>query len=50
VGDSDVDKQTAESSGVTFIAYKNREIANDFLLEDHLDILRLILNGEGLQK
>jgi HAD superfamily hydrolase (TIGR01509 family) len=50
VGDSDVDKQTAESSGVTFIAYKNREIANDFLLEDHLDILSLILNGKGLQK
>ena len=50
VGDSDVDKQTAESSGVTFIAYKNREIANDLMLEDHLDILRLILNGKGLQK
>jgi HAD superfamily hydrolase (TIGR01509 family) len=50
VGDSDVDKQTAESSGVTFIAYKNREIANDFLLEDHLDILGLVLNGKGLQK
>lgn len=50
VGDSDVDKQTAESSGVTFISYKNREIANDFLLEDHLDILRLILDGKDLQK
>lgn len=50
VGDSDVDKQTAESSGVTFIAYKNREIANDFLLEDHLEILRLVLNGKDLRK
>jgi HAD superfamily hydrolase (TIGR01509 family) len=49
VGDSDVDKQTAESSGVTFIAYKNKKIANDFLIEDHLDLLRLILNGKDLQ-
>jgi phosphoglycolate phosphatase len=50
VGDSDVDKQTAESSGVRFIAYKNREIANDLLIEDHLDLLRLILDGRDLQK
>jgi phosphoglycolate phosphatase len=44
VGDSYVDKQTAESSGVTFIAYKNREIANDLFIEDHLDLLNLISN------
>jgi HAD superfamily hydrolase (TIGR01509 family) len=44
IGDSDVDKQTAESSGVTFIAYKNREIANDLFIEDHLDLLNLISN------
>jgi phosphoglycolate phosphatase len=50
VGDSDVDKQTAESSGVRFIAYKNREIANDLFIEDHLDLLRLILNGKNLQE
>lgn len=42
VGDSDVDKQTAESSGVRFVAYKNREIANDLLIEDHLDLLVII--------
>jgi len=42
VGDSEVDKQTAESSGVRFIAYKNRAIANDLLIEDHLDLLNLI--------
>jgi phosphoglycolate phosphatase len=42
VGDSDVDKQTAESSGVTFIAYKNKKIANGLLIEDHLDLLSLI--------
>ena len=50
VGDSDVDKETAESAGVTFIAYKNREIANDLLIGDHLDLLRLISDGKGLQK
>ena len=42
VGDSDVDKQTAESSGVRFVAYKNREIANDLFIEDHLDLLVII--------
>lgn len=42
VGDSDVDKQTAESSGIKFIAYKNREIANDLYIEDHLDILNIV--------
>jgi HAD superfamily hydrolase (TIGR01509 family) len=42
VGDSDVDKQTAESSGIKFIAYKNREIANDLCIEDHLDILNIV--------
>jgi len=50
VGDSDVDKETAESSGVRFIAYKNREIANDLYIEDHLDLLSLIWDGKGLQK
>ncbi len=46
VGDSEVDKQTAESSGVKFIAYKNPAIANDLLIEDHLDLLSLILNPQ----
>ena len=44
IGDSEVDKQTAESSGVRFIAYKNREIADDLYIEDHLDLLNLVLN------
>jgi len=43
VGDSEVDKQTAESSGVRFIAYKNPSIANDLYIEDHLDLLALLL-------
>jgi HAD superfamily hydrolase (TIGR01509 family) len=47
IGDSEVDKQTAESSGVRFIAYKNREIANDLFIEDHLDLLNLILNRKA---
>jgi phosphoglycolate phosphatase len=42
VGDSEVDQQTAESSGIKFIAYKNREIANDAYIEDHLDLLNVI--------
>jgi HAD superfamily hydrolase (TIGR01509 family) len=44
IGDSEVDQQTAKSSGIKFIAYKNREIANDALIEDHLDLLNLLLN------
>jgi len=47
IGDSEVDKQTAESSGVRFIAYKNREIANDLYIEDHLDLLNLVLNHKA---
>jgi phosphoglycolate phosphatase len=50
VGDSDVDQQTAESSGVRFIAYKNREIAKDLYIEDHRDLLRVILSGEGPER
>jgi phosphoglycolate phosphatase len=42
VGDSEVDQQAAEASGVRFIAYKNREITNGFLIEDHLDLLKII--------
>jgi HAD superfamily hydrolase (TIGR01509 family) len=50
VGDSKVDKQTAESAGVRFVAYKNREIANDLLIEDHLDLLNLISDHQCLRK
>lgn len=39
VGDSEVDQQTAQSSGIKFIAYKNREIRNDGFIEDHLALL-----------
>ncbi len=49
VGDSDVDKETAVSSGVTFIAYKNKEIADGLLMEDHLDLFSL-LRGKGFEE
>jgi HAD superfamily hydrolase (TIGR01509 family) len=42
IGDSEVDQQTAESSGVRFVAYKNREIKNDAYIEDHLSLLDLL--------
>jgi len=42
VGDSEVDQQTAKSSGVRFIAYKNKEIADDAYIDDHLDLLNLL--------
>ncbi len=42
VGDSEVDQQTAQSSGIKFISYKNREIANDAFIEDHLDLLNFL--------
>ena len=47
VGDSEVDRQTAESAGVKFIAYKNRDLASDAFIDDHLSLLSLILDGEG---
>jgi HAD superfamily hydrolase (TIGR01509 family) len=45
VGDSEVDQQTAKSAGIQFIAYKNRQVANDLLIEDHLDLLDLLFTG-----
>jgi len=50
VGDSEVDQQTAKSSGVKFIAYKNREIESDAYIDDHLDLLNLLSNGEATQR
>jgi len=44
VGDSDVDQQTAKSSGIKFIAYKNKEIANEAYINDHLDLLNCLPN------
>ncbi len=42
IGDSEVDQQTARSSGIKFIAYKNKDIGNDAYIEDHLDVIKLL--------
>ena len=42
LGDSEVDRETALSAGVKFIAYKNEAIAVDGLINDHLDLLRFL--------
>ena len=42
VGDSEVDQQAAKSSGVQFVAYKNRAIADGLFIEDHLDLLKIV--------
>jgi HAD superfamily hydrolase (TIGR01509 family) len=47
IGDSQVDKQTAESAGVRFIAYKNKEISNGVLIHNHLELLELLRNEKG---
>jgi len=44
VGDSEVDQQAAKSSGIRFIAYKNRKIENDAFIGDHLDLLNLLFH------
>jgi phosphoglycolate phosphatase len=45
VGDSEVDQQTAKSSGVTFVAYKNRDIVSHAYIDDHLALLPLLSDG-----
>ena len=50
VGDSEVDRETAASSGVKFIAYKNEELDADGLIHDHLDLLGFLLNGKPPQE
>ena len=42
VGDSEVDQQAAKSSGVNFVAYKNKAIASDAYIDDHLALLNLL--------
>jgi phosphoglycolate phosphatase len=49
IGDSEVDRDTARASGVKFIAYKNRDIAEDGFIEDHLTLLGLLENGQSPQ-
>ncbi len=42
VGDSTIDRQTAESSGVTFLAYKNPAISTGIAIDDHRKIISVI--------
>ncbi len=46
IGDSGVDRETALSSGVKFIAYKNKEIAEDGFIDDHRALLDFLSSGE----
>ncbi|MBP8626278.1 MAG: HAD-IA family hydrolase [Syntrophorhabdaceae bacterium] len=45
VGDSEVDRQTAVSSGVKFISYKNSELACDGFIDDHLSLMDFLSDG-----
>jgi phosphoglycolate phosphatase len=50
VGDSEVDRKTAESAGVKFIAYKNRDLAGYAYIDDHIKILDLIRETDRLHE
>jgi HAD superfamily hydrolase (TIGR01509 family) len=45
VGDSEVDQQAAQSAGIKFVAYKNKEIPSDAFIEDHLELFSFIVMG-----
>lgn len=42
VGDSEIDRRTAEAADIRFVAYKNARISNGCLIQDHQDILKLL--------
>ncbi len=42
VGDSEVDQATGRAAGVRFVAYKNPDISDGLLIEDHLDLLKIV--------
>lgn len=47
VGDSEVDRKTARSAGVRFVAYKHTELSGepDASIQDHLALLDLLSDG-----
>lgn len=45
LGDSEVDRQTAEGAGIRFVAYKNEVIGAAGNINDHLDLLALLSDG-----
>lgn len=44
VGDSEIDRLTADSSGVRFVAYKNRTLSAWGFIDNHLDLIGLLSN------
>ena len=42
IGDSELDQQAAQSAGIKFVAYKNKEIPSDAFIEDHRELLSFI--------
>lgn len=42
VGDSEIDRQTADAAGIRFVAYKNPQIASGWLIQDHLELMNLL--------
>jgi phosphoglycolate phosphatase len=49
VGDSDVDKQAADASGVRFVAYKTRHLSEDAFINDHRALIDLLSDGGAPQ-
>ena len=47
IGDSEVDKKTAEVSGVWFVAYKTRHLSEDAFIDDHLALLGFLSDGDA---
>jgi phosphoglycolate phosphatase len=47
IGDSDVDRQTAEASGVGFIAYRARHLSTDTFIDDHRALIKLLSDGDA---
>ncbi len=50
IGDSDVDKQTAEASGVSFVAYRARHLPAETFIDDHLALLDFLSDGDAPQE
>ncbi len=46
IGDSDVDKETAESAGVDFVAYRARHLAATTSIDDHRALLDFLADKE----
>ncbi len=47
IGDHEHDRQAAAAAGMPFGAYRHRELAADFHLADHLDLVALLEEANG---